>query len=92
MPDQNRIKLVNGIRQVVARSPGEAVLLLRKQLHLTQKELAERAHIDRASVSKVERGTLNPTVKWMTDLANSVGYIAELHFVKKDGGDKDVQE
>jgi DNA-binding XRE family transcriptional regulator len=41
----------------------------RRELHLTQKELAERAGLGQAEVSKIERGRKSPTLDTYSRLA-----------------------
>ena len=41
---------------------GNRLALLRKRRGLSQEELAERAHLDRSYVSRIERGLANPSM------------------------------
>lgn len=54
-------------------SLGRYVRQLRKQQHLTQKEVAERANIDRSYVSQIESGTVsNPSINVLQGLARAL--------------------
>lgn len=49
------------------------VRTLRKELGLTQKELAQRMGNNQSNISKLESGTYNPSLKFMINLAKSLG-------------------
>lgn len=51
--------------------------------NLTQKELAERAGINQADISKLENGTRNPSLKLLNRLADGMGMTLKLEFVPK---------
>lgn len=51
--------------------------------NLTQKELAERAGINQADISKLENGTRNPSLKLLKRLADGMGMTLKLEFVSK---------
>jgi DNA-binding XRE family transcriptional regulator len=55
----------------------------RKKYNLTQKELAKRTGINQADISRIERGTANPTLKLLQKLANGLDMDLELRFVPK---------
>ena len=50
----------------------------RRQLHLTQKQLAEKAGIGQAEVSKIERGRKSPTLDTYSRLASALGLDVSL--------------
>ena len=56
---------------------------IRKELHLTQKELAERTGINQADISKLENGTRNPSVNLLKRLAEGMGMALKIEFVPK---------
>ncbi|MEY4714654.1 helix-turn-helix domain-containing protein [Lacticaseibacillus paracasei] len=87
MANTNKVIFDDG-KQIIAGDISEALLVLRKQLHLTQTELAKKAKTDQGSISRVERGALNPTINWISQVAESVGYTAEFKFKKNDGGNQ----
>jgi DNA-binding XRE family transcriptional regulator len=66
------------------RAAGEAVLVrlasrlyaLRTSVKLTQEELAARAGLDQASISDIENGDANPTVRTLGRLASGLGVDA----------------
>ena len=52
---------------------GEAVAAARARKGLTQKELAEVTGIDQADISRIERGTANPSVGTLNRIAEALG-------------------
>lgn len=72
------------LREQPARAAGEAVLvrlatrlyLLRTSLNMTQEELANRSGLDQASISDVENGDANPTIRTLGRLASGLGVDA----------------
>lgn len=58
-----------------------ALLELRKELNLTQQELAERTGINRSDISKIEHGNANPSLKTMKRLAGAMGKRVQISFV-----------
>lgn len=52
---------------------GESVRSRRKQLSLSQEELAERCQLDRTYVGSVERGERNVSLKNISKLAKALG-------------------
>lgn len=55
-----------------SRAFGKAVREQRERLGLSQEELGFRADLDRTYVSGVERGTRNPTLRIIAQLAKSL--------------------
>lgn len=51
--------------------------------NLTQKELTERTGIHQADISKLEKGTRNPSLKLLKRLADGMGMTLKLEFVPK---------
>jgi DNA-binding XRE family transcriptional regulator len=49
------------------------IIQSRRALHLTQKELAEKAGLGQAEVSKIERGRKSPTLDTYSRLAAALG-------------------
>ncbi|SRR5713226_6609577 len=45
------------------------LIVARRELHLTQKQLAQRAGLGQAEVSKIERGRKSPTLETYSRLA-----------------------
>lgn len=88
MPNK-RIALRHGDSEIVVSNGRDAILLLRKQLGLTQQQLADKSSAGRMAISKVERGVINPTVSWIEAVAKSVGYAVELKLFKENGGNQD---
>jgi DNA-binding XRE family transcriptional regulator len=59
---------LNRLKTSLARS----VKLRRKELGLSQEELADLAEIDRTYASQIERGVANPSLEVLHRLANSL--------------------
>ncbi len=60
-----------------------AVLRARKVAKLTQQQLADKAGVDRADISKLENGKANPTFDMLRRLADSMNMSIRLEFVPK---------
>ena len=60
---------------------GRFIAQNRKNLNLTQKELASRTGIDQADISKLENGTKNPSLKLLKKLAAGMGMQLKIEFV-----------
>ena len=54
---------------------------LRKELGKTQKELANISGVPRETISKIENGRRNPTLKTVIKLANAMGKRVEIRLV-----------
>ncbi|MDB5827044.1 MAG: transcriptional regulator, family [Variovorax sp.] len=52
---------------------GRAIQSLRKARGISQEELAHRSHIDRSYMSSIERGTQNPGVMTVVQIADGIG-------------------
>jgi ribosome-binding protein aMBF1 (putative translation factor) len=57
------------------------VIELRERHGLTQKQLAERCGIDQADISRIERGSTNPTARTLQRIAEALD--AELRLVAR---------
>ncbi len=53
------------------------IILARNESNMTQKELAERAGIKQSNISRLERGTYNPSLNSLKKIAKGLG--KELH-------------
>ena len=53
------------------------IILARNESNMTQKELAERAGIKQGNISRLERGTYNPSLSLLKKIAK--GLDKELH-------------
>ena len=66
----------NGItvRQVEpSSSVGDVVIAARAKTGMTQKELAQITGVDQSDISRIERGSANPTVETLEKLASGLG-------------------
>ena len=64
-----------------AYSIASQVIALRESGGLTQADLAERTGIDQADISRIERGSANPTERTLSRIGDALG--AELRFVER---------
>src|SRR2546421_8347863 len=84
-----KIETIRELRRKVlgkdpARAAGEAALVrlatrlyeLRTSMKLTQEELAQRSGLDQASISDIENGDANPTVRTLGRVAAGLGVDA----------------
>ena len=60
-----------------------AIVYARTSQNMTQKELAERTGINQADISKLEKGTRNPSVNLLKRLAEGLGMALNIEFVPK---------
>ena len=61
----------------------KVIVEARTSQHLTQKELAERAGIHQADISKLENGTRNPSTNLLKRLADVMGMTLKIEFIPK---------
>lgn len=59
----------------------QAVIDARKESGLTQQQLAERAGISQADISKLENGNANPSLKTLQRLASAMDKKLKISFV-----------
>jgi len=58
-----------------------ALLNVRKEKNLTQKQLSELTGINQADISKIERGTANPSLRTLQRLATGMDMNVKIEFV-----------
>lgn len=59
----------------------QAMIDARKERGLTQKQLAEKTGITQADISRLERGSANPSLRTLQRLATGLGMRVQLEFV-----------
>ena len=59
----------------------QAILRARVQAGLTQKQLADMTGISQADISRLERGTANPSIKTLQRVATPLGRKVQIEFV-----------
>ena len=59
----------------------QAIIDARKSTGMTQKELAEKTGITQADISRLERGSANPSIKTLQRLAEGMGMTLKLEFI-----------
>ena len=60
----------------------QAMIDARKDSGMTQKELSEKTGINQADISKLENGTANPSLRTLQRLADGMGMVLKLEFVR----------
>lgn len=59
------------------------VIMLRKKLNMTQKQLAEKAGTSQPAIARLESGEYrNLTLSFLRKIGNVLGVIPEVHFKK----------
>lgn len=58
-----------------------AILQARKERNMTQEQLSQATGIDRADISKLERGEGNPTLSSLERIAEGLGMKLRLQFI-----------
>ena len=61
----------------------QAMIDARRNQNLTQKELSELTGITQADISRIERGTRNPSLNMLKRLASGLGMQLRLEFIPK---------
>jgi predicted transcriptional regulator len=59
----------------------KAILNARQSRNITQKQLSERTGINQADISKLERGTANPSIKTLKRLAEGLDMTVKIEFL-----------
>ena len=60
----------------------KAIVEARHNSKMTQKELSEKTGINQADISKLENGTANPSLRTLHRLADGMGMVLKLEFVR----------
>ena len=61
-----------------------AMVKARKEQNITQAELSARTGINQGDISRLERGTRNPSLNMLKRLANGLGMQLKIEFLPKD--------
>lgn len=59
----------------------QAMIDARKTQNLTQKELSERTGITQADISRIEKGTRNPSLEMVKRLARGLGMQLKVEYI-----------
>ncbi len=62
----------------------QAMIDARKNQNLTQEDLSARTGITQADISRIERGTRNPSLNMLKRLASGLGMQLRLEFISKN--------
>ena len=79
-PDENLEKLGNQVRQ------------LRKGHHWSQQKLSDISGLAVRTISRIERGLMNPSFEVLTTLVNVLGISFDFLFTSPDDQDTNLQE
>lgn len=60
-----------------------AIVKARKEQQITQAELAARTGINQGDISRLERGTRNPSLNMLKKLASGLGLQLKIEFLPK---------
>ena len=60
----------------------QAMIDARKSQNLTQKDLSDRTGITQADISRIEKGTRNPSLEMLKRLALGLGMQLKVEFIK----------
>lgn len=60
-----------------------AIIKDRKEKGLTQLELAKTIETDQSRISKLEKGTLNPSLEFLKRIAEGLGQELHISFISK---------
>lgn len=63
-----------------------AMIDVRQQKQITQKELADITGIDQADISRMENGNANPSLQTLKRLAAGLGMVVKVEFVPISDG------
>ncbi len=80
LKDENFKKEYDALRPEMAII--QAMIDARKDSGMTQKELSEKTGINQADISKLENGTANPSLRTLQRLADGMGMVLKLEFVR----------
>ncbi len=67
----------------------KALIDARTSNNLTQEELSKRTGIHQSDISKLEKGTRNPSLKLLQRLAEGMDMFLKIEFVPKKQGTKE---
>ena len=82
LKDENFKKEYDALRPEMAII--QAMIDARKDSGMTQKELSEKTGINQADISKLENGTANPSLRTLQRLADGMGMVLKLEFVRPE--------
>ena len=79
-PEMNVIRAIVQPEMNVIR----AIVDARALRNMTQKELSEKTGIAQTEISKLEKGTRNPSIKLLQRLADGMDMVLKISFVPKE--------
>lgn len=76
------MEIATATRALLERHVAEEVVRARKAAKLTQRELAERAGVNQAMVSRLEKGERLPRLETLLAIAEATGSVLDLRLVR----------
>lgn len=64
----------------------DAIISIRRENHLTQKELAKKTGLTQANISNLEKGLSKPTIDTLKRIADAAGMRLMIEFVGQEVG------
>ena len=68
----------------IFREIRDMIIQLRRDSHMTQKELAAKCGITQANISNLEKGTSKPTIESLKKIADALGMRLIVEFVGRE--------
>lgn len=68
----------------IFREIRDMIIQLRRDSHMTQKELAAKCGITQANISNLEKGTSKPTIESLKKIADALGMRLVVEFVGRE--------
>ena len=62
----------------------DLVIKMRKDNHITQKDLAKRCRLTQANISKLEKGSTKPTIDTLKKISDALGMRLVIDFIGKE--------
>ena len=75
---EGTIERVRAEDKAYAFYTGQILLDARKEAKITQSELAKRIHVTKSYISRIENGTINPSVGTFYRIMNALGLRIEI--------------
>lgn len=69
-----------GVAENIYPQIGQALLKARQESGLTQDQLAERSHVSRITITRIETARINPSFKTLEALAHGMGRTLSINF------------
>lgn len=81
--------IIEAEQERVRKNVIEQYIACRKNLHMTQADVANVLNTKRPNITRFENGSYNPTLDFLVKVAESMGKELEIKLVEKKGEDTD---